>query len=160
MGAYTALSVSRRLRSLGERRPSFVALGAMLTAAAVTSLVSGVRSAEDIDHAVIRRAVPDLDHDSSSIAQRVRHDLWLAAQALATGAVVATADDADRALLVGGSDDPGDTLDKLSPDALRELGFTQIVRVPGGHLFFTEPRGREALSEILSASVERALEVT
>jgi acyl transferase domain-containing protein/NADPH:quinone reductase-like Zn-dependent oxidoreductase/surfactin synthase thioesterase subunit/NAD(P)-dependent dehydrogenase (short-subunit alcohol dehydrogenase family) len=155
MGGWVALDVARELEHL-ERKPRFVAVGALPTVETMRSIVPpGVKTPEEIsdDHVLEvlgRMQVPAALLEAPAFRQaaiaRTRRDLWLGVQ----GAFDRDERPVPRSPLwvFGGSDDPVLTVDKQG--AQRGFDAAGVVAVPGGHLFVEEPVGRTQVTAQLS----------
>jgi acyl transferase domain-containing protein/surfactin synthase thioesterase subunit/NAD(P)-dependent dehydrogenase (short-subunit alcohol dehydrogenase family)/acyl carrier protein len=159
MGAYIALEVARSLRAQSRQAPRFIALAAVPIPEAVASLVpEGIETPEEITDVLVEAAIAKMNGGDGSAAptsvkERVRRDLWVTVRGRAEGRLSVAVTPADEAFIVGGSDDPLTTIEKLPPETLRELGHSAPVIVPGPHLFLLTGPGRDAAFDLMTPRI-------
>ncbi len=164
MGGYIALEVARSLRSHGRNGPSFVALAAVPVPESVAALVpEGIQTPDDITDDMVEGALARLNGTGEAlrapaqVMERVRRDLWVTVRGRSEGRLTLKVNADDAVLLVGASEDPVSTIDKLSQAELEQLGHRDVVSIPGSHMFILEQAGRDAVSRLLMARITGSL---
>ena len=92
-----------------------------------------------------------------AMLDRVRRDLWVSARSRGTSDAEVVAHRDDQPILVGGGSDPVRTVDKLPPATRSGFGYDETLIVKGGHMFFLEPEGRDAVTAAISQRILREL---
>lgn len=166
MGAYVALVAARSLRERGARAPSFVMLGAVPEPGALADFVPrDVTSPSEITPSMVEEAVRWMRQQSGdsngalapAMLDRVRRDLWVSARSRGTSDAEVIAHRDDQPILVGGGSDPVRTVDKLPAATRVGFGYDETLIVKGGHMFFLEPEGRDAVTAAISQRILREL---
>lgn len=160
MGAYVALAIARRMAS---DPPALLVVGAV-PEPRTPAVLEGVdiNEPEDITDAMSGQAVrrfvdvSTLDElQQERVVSLSRRDLWLTAHGRQADP---TAPAGVRALLIGGDNDPLETVDGDDPTASAEaLGYESGTVVRGEHLFFQSEASCRELLETMGDRLDLSL---